>query len=287
MSFHGFGDVAERLRRATVQVRAGGRGCGSGVVWSADGRIVTNAHVVAAGRPEVELWNGRRVASRVIAEDRGRDLALLQADTAQADTGSPAAAQTGDSSLLRVGELVVAVGNPFGFTGAVSTGTIHSVGTFRGLGARNWVASDVRLAPGNSGGPLANARGELVGVNTMIAGGLAFSIPSNAVAQFVGRAADRHAALGVVVQPVPLDGESGQIGVLVLEIVRDSAAERASLLPGDVLIAVSGRRFRSLDDFENALYASRTGLLEVEFRRGGAARSRSVMVRMAMAARAA
>jgi len=282
VSFHGFGDVAERLRRATVQVRAGGRGCGSGVVWSADGRMVTNAHVVAAGRAEIELWNGRRVAARVIAADRGRDLALLQADT-----GSPAAAQTGDSSLLRAGELVVAVGNPFGFTGAVSTGTIHSVGTFRGLGARNWVASDVRLAPGNSGGPLANARGELVGVNTMIAGGLAFSIPSNAVAQFVGRAADQHAALGVVVQPVPLEGESGQIGVLVLEIVRDSAAERASLLPGDVLIAVSGRRFRSLDDFENALYVSRTGLLEVEFRRGGAARSRSVMVRMAMAARAA
>jgi len=244
--------------------------------------MVTNAHVVAAGRAEIELWNGRRVAARVIAADRGRDLALLQADT-----GSPAAAQTGDSSLLRAGELVVAVGNPFGFTGAVSTGTIHSVGTFRGLGARNWVASDVRLAPGNSGGPLANARGELVGVNTMIAGGLAFSIPSNAVAQFVGRAADQHAALGVVVQPVPLEGESGQIGVLVLEIVRDSAAERASLLPGDVLIAVSGRRFRSLDDFENALYVSRTGLLEVEFRRGGAARSRSVMVRMAMAARAA
>lgn len=286
MSFRGFGDVAERLRRATVQVRAGGRGCGSGVVWSADGRIVTNAHVVAAGRPEVELWNGRRVAARVIAADRGRDLALLQADTAQADTGS-AAAQTGDSSLLRVGELVVAVGNPFGFTGAASTGTIHSVGTFRGLGARNWVASDVRLAPGNSGGPLANARGELVGVNTMIAGGLAFSIPSNAVAQFVGRAADRHAALGVVVQPVPLDGESERIGVLILEIVSDSAAERASLLPGDVLIAVSGRRFRALDDLENALYASRTGLLEVEFRRGGAARSRSVMVRMMMAARAA
>jgi len=282
VSFHGFGDVAERLRRATVQVRAGGKGCGSGVLWGADGRIVTNAHVVAAGRPVIELWNGRRVASRVLAADRGRDLALLQADTDGA-----AAVQPGDSSLLRAGELVVAVGNPFGFTGAVSTGTVHSVGTFRGLGARNWVASDVRLAPGNSGGPLANARGELVGINTMIAGGLAFSIPSNNVAKFVARSNDPHAGLGIVARPVPLAGDSAGIGVLVLEIVPDSPAERASLLPGDVLIALTGQRFHSLDDFENALSASRTGLLEVEFRRGGGARSRSVMVRMAMAARAA
>ena len=282
MGFHGFGDVAERLRRATVQVRSGGRGSGSGVVWSADGRIVTNAHVVAAGHPELELWDGRRTTSRVLAADRARDLALLQTDT-----GGAAAVRTGDSSLLRAGELAIAVGNPFGFTGAVSTGTIHSVGTFRGLGARSWVASDVRLAPGNSGGPLANARGELVGLNTMIAGGLAFSIPSNAVAQFIRRASNRHSGLGVVARPVPLEGDSGRIGVLLLEIDRDSAAERASLLPGDVLIAAGGRRFQSLDDFETAIYTSPDGLLEIEFRRGGDGRTRTVVARMAMAARAA
>ena len=282
MSFPGFGDIAERLRRVTVQVRAGGGGCGSGVVWSAGGRIVTNAHVLAGGCPEIELWNGRRVAARVLTANPGRDLALLQADI-----GGATAARAGDSSLLRPGESVIAVGNPFGFTGAASAGTIHSVGAFRGLGARTWVASDVRLAPGNSGGPLANARGELVGINTMIASGLAFSIPSSAVAQFVARVTDPASGLGIVARPVPLKGDSGWIGVLILEIAPDSPAERASLLPGDVLIALGGRRFRSLDGFENALYASQPELLAIEFHRGGDARSRSVVAQMMTPARAA
>src|SRR5579864_5969612 len=170
------GEVIERLRRSTVQVRAGGSGCGSGVVWRAEGQVVTNAHVLSESRtgpkerPEarlgIELWTGRKVAARVLKSDRRRDLALLQIDSEALSI-----AAQGDSDALRPGELVIAVGSPFGFTGAVSTGVIHSVGPLRGFRERPWVASDVRLAPGNSGGPLANARGEIIGINTMIAGG--------------------------------------------------------------------------------------------------------------------
>ncbi len=154
-----FGDVVEKLRRSTVQVGGGG----SGVIWSPDGNIITNAHVVEgapdrSGAVEVQLWDGRRLSGSVVKKDRRRDLALLQVQA----SGLPAALP-GDSNALRVGELVIAVGNPLGFIGAASTGVVHKVDN------RSWVVSQLRLAPGNSGGPLANARGELVGINTMIA----------------------------------------------------------------------------------------------------------------------
>jgi serine protease Do len=178
-----FGDVVEKLRRSTVQV---GRG-GSGVIWSRDGKIVTNAHVVeGAGRSgvvDVELWDGRRLSGEILRTNRRRDLAVLQVES----SGLPAAV-AGDSNSLRVGELVIAVGNPLGFIGAASTGVVHKVDN------RSWVVSQLRLAPGNSGGPLADARGEVVGINTMIAGGLAFAIPSDSVTQFLARLPIRRGA---------------------------------------------------------------------------------------------
>ncbi len=198
----GFGEVIEKLRRSTVQVKAGRHSGGSGVVWSPDGQIVTNAHVVeGAATAEVELWDGGRFAARIGKKDRRRDLALLEVDV----SGLTAAA-SGDSNALRVGELVIAVGNPMGFIGAASTGVVHRVEY------RSWVVSRLRLAPGNSGGPLANARGEVVGINTMIAGGLAFAIPSKSVAQFLRTPLD-DSGLGVVVRPM-------QAGLLVLEVIR-------------------------------------------------------------------
>jgi serine protease Do len=270
-----FGEVTERLRRVTVQVLAGENSRGSGVVWSADGQVVTNAHVLPESRIQVELWNGRKLAARVRKSDRRRDLASLQLDAEGLITALP-----GDSDALRPGELVIAVGSPFGFTGAVSTGVIHSLGTLAGFAARCWVISDVRLAPGNSGGPLANARGEVIGLNTMIAGGLALAIPSRSVAQFLARPAKGETYLGVTARPVLWERNSGRVGFLVLEIAPQSPAERASLLLGDLLVSAAGRPFRSAEDLEDALRSSRDGQLEIEFRRGASQQIRKVVAQV-------
>jgi serine protease Do len=258
-----FGEVVERLRRSTVQVTARRRGGGSGVIWSRDGRIVTNAHVVegSAGGVEVQLWDGRRLPGKIAARDRRRDLAVVQVDA----SGLPSAAP-GDSMALRTGELVIAVGNPFGFIGAASTGVVHRAG-------QDWVISQLRLAPGNSGGPLANARGEVVGINTMIAGGLAFAVPSRAVERILNREPDAPIGLGVVVRPI-------RTGLIVLEVVPDSPAERASLLQGDVLVGAGGRRLQSADDLGVAIHASRGGILELQFHRAGSGNVRTVAVRI-------
>src|SRR5438270_11066313 len=115
----GFGEIAERLRRSTAQVFAGDRAIGSGVVWSADGAILTNAHVARGSAVRVELWDGRRFSAAVTARDARRDLALLRIS---ADGLEPATA--GDSAALRPGELVMAIGSPLGFAGALSTGVV-------------------------------------------------------------------------------------------------------------------------------------------------------------------
>ncbi|MBI4910797.1 MAG: trypsin-like peptidase domain-containing protein [Acidobacteria bacterium] len=186
-------DRIEQLRHCTVRilfapaVNARG-GSGSGVITESTGWIVTNAHVIQNNQPMVELHDGRRFPARVVAFARRHDLALLKIDT----LGLPAA-ELGDSSRLRPGEMVIAAGNPLGFTGAVSTGVVHTVGPLRGAGPNNWVQADVRLAPGNSGGPLADALGRVIGINTMVARGLALAIPSNVVRDFL-RAGVRKAA---------------------------------------------------------------------------------------------
>jgi serine protease Do len=262
-----FGEVVEKLRRITVQVR----GSGSGVIWSSDGKIVTNAHVVegAGSVVEVELWDGRRPQGRVVNRNRRCDLAVLQIEA----SGLPAAI-AGDSSLLRVGELVIAVGNPLGFIGAASTGVVH------GVAHGAWVVSQLRLAPGNSGGPLANARGEVIGINTMLAGAFAFAVPSRSVTRFLNGPTSADPQLGVVVRPIPA-------GLIVLEVIPRSAADRASLLQGDILVGANGKPFRSAQDLEIAITASPGTILELQFRRGASPNIRSVAVPMAPATRAA
>lgn len=274
----GFGDVAESLRRSTVQVlgEGVGRGAGSGIIWKSDGQVLTNAHVITGGA-QVELSDGRRFPARVIRQDRRRDLALLQISAS-----GLAAANIGDSGALRAGELAIAVGNPLGFTGAVSTGVIQAVGPLAGFGLRHWVQTDVRLAPGNSGGPLANARGDVIGVNTMIAqqGGqrmMALAIPSAEAVRFLSKASGPPRTLGVTVRPVPLR-EDQQIGLLILEIDQGGAADQASLLPGDILIGVGDQRFTAVEDLEDALDAAPNGLLKLAFRRGGGKQDRSTAV---------
>jgi len=279
-----FGEVVEKLRRSTVQVKAHRNGSGSGVIWSRDGRIVTNAHVVegeSAGTVEVEFWDGRRLPGRIVNRDRRRDLAVLQVEGANFLPAIP-----GDSNALRAGELVIAVGNPWGFTGAASTGVVHRVtseGPLRGFDNRAWVVSQLRLAPGNSGGPLANARGEVVGINTMLAGGLAFAIASHTVAQFLRASLNEQAGLGVVVRPVLVELSRRQIGLLVLEVIPHSPAERASLLQGDILLGAGGKRFEAVQDLEMAIHASRGGILRLQFRRSASGNIRTVAAQMAAA----
>jgi serine protease Do len=187
----GFGEIAEALRRSTVQVsgHGRGRGGGSGVVWSADGLILTNAHVASAAEAEVELWDGRRFQARVVSRDPRRDLATLRISATGLDAATP-----GNSEGLRPGELAIAMGNPWGFAGALSAGVIHSIGKLPGMGDQRWIRASVQLAPGNSGGPLANAYGHVVGINTAIVNGLGVAVPGSAVLDFLRLAARAEAA---------------------------------------------------------------------------------------------
>jgi serine protease Do len=174
----GFSEVAERLLRSTVQIlnRSGG---GSGVVWDSTGHILTNAHVLRDDEAYVIDAQGRRFRARMVRRDRSHDLALLETGLAL----DPA--PIGDSAKLRAGELVIAAGNPLGVPRAIALGTIHATGS-NGFGFSNdWIQADIRLAPGNSGGPLANAAGEVIGINTMIYSGLGLAIPSNEAGAFV------------------------------------------------------------------------------------------------------
>ena len=170
-------EVAERLGHVTVRVREGDTGEGSGVVLHSRGLVVTNAHV-ARRRPTVVLRDGRALPARVLAWDPELDLAVLDVEAA----GLPAA-EIGDARTLRVGALVLAIGHPFGLARALSVGVVHSLGA--GDGGLRVIRADLRLAPGNSGGPLADARGRVVGINTMIAGGLAVAAPIHLVEQFL------------------------------------------------------------------------------------------------------
>lgn len=281
MAPQGFGEVAERLRRSTVQVlqinQRGSRerGSGSGVIWTSDGLIVTNAHVARDERARVELWDGRSFEADVTARHPRRDLASLRIRT----TGLPGA-DSGDSTALRAGELVLAVGNPFGFIGALTTGVVHGFGPLRGLGRQDWVQAAIRLAPGNSGGPLADARGRVIGINTMIVqGGLALAVPSHAVSDFLKRGSPGP-SLGVVVQPVPIRNDSS-VGLLVLEVLPNGPAAAASLFAGDLLTGANGRSFRSVDDLGEALDSAGSNAVALQFLRGDRRARREVTVRLA------
>src|SRR5260370_16855334 len=151
MAITGLGEIAEKLRRSTVLLRGGHRGSGSGVIWNGDGLIVTNAHVARSSPACVQLCDGREFEATVTARDLHRDLASLRINASGLPAATPA-----DSAQIRPGELVIAVGNPLGFVGALTTGVVHAVGPIRGFGAQSCVQVGVRLAPGNSGGPLAH-----------------------------------------------------------------------------------------------------------------------------------
>lgn len=215
-------ELAQLLQRSTVEIRSGRRGVGSGVIWSSDGAIVTNFHVVGRASPNVRLSDGREFQAEIHRRHLGRDLALLRIEARDLPS-----ATIGDSSRLRPGQIVVAAGNPLGVAGAITTGIIHATGE------RQWIQADVRLAPGNSGGMLADARGHVIGINTMIYGGLALAVPSNTAAAFArGENIDRP-LLGIHMQHVEMKGAPA---LLILQVESGSLAARHGLMLGDVLL---------------------------------------------------
>ncbi|MFL5615470.1 MAG: S1C family serine protease [Gemmatimonadaceae bacterium] len=178
--------LSTRLRRFTVRISTQGSrvgGVGAGIVWgtTAGALVVTNAHVVPAQRSElvVQTSSGVEVKARVIARDRERDLAALM--IVEPPDEWPAPATIGDARRLRVGEIVVALGHPLGVDGALSVGVVHAMPN----GDDPLVRADIRLAPGNSGGPLATLDGEVIGVNCMIVRGLGIAIPAGVAEAFV------------------------------------------------------------------------------------------------------
>ncbi len=296
--------VAERLRHSTVQVRSRRYGGGSGVIWNPDGLIITNFHVVPRERATVELSDGRIFEAVVTAQDPQQDLAALRVEA-----NDLPAAIIGDSDTLRVGELVLAVGNPLGLVGALTTGIIHTVSSTstpkQGISEEKiltphspfptphsplpiphsllptpqpWIIADVQLAPGNSGGPLTNAQGQVIGINTMIVGGLALAVPSNAVERFLQ--GGRLPYLGVTLRPVPVVLENKRLlGLLVLDVAFGSLAMAANLQIGDVLIGVCGQRFNSPSDLTSVLWHAAPGdLLPIEFLRNGKLYDRTVVL---------
>jgi serine protease Do len=240
------------------------------VIWDAQGTVITNAHVVGGGAHSVELWDGRSFRADVTAKDDQRDLAKLKLDT------SGLLAAKFRHRPVRPGELVIAVGNPLGFTGALTTGVVHAAGPFSRLGRRPWVQAAIRLAPGNSGGPLADAEGHVVGINTMIvSNGIALAIPSATVADFLQNGASPR--LGVAVRPVRLDRHNN-IGLLILSVDQGSPAEQASLLIGDLLIGTDRARFTVPADLADAIAESRSHRLKLHFYRGNREQEREVVV---------
>ena len=249
-------------------------GTGSGFVIAPDGFILTNRHVVhGAGRLEATLADGRVFGASLVGEDPETDLAVIRIDASQLAHG-----HLGDSKRVRVGHIAVAIGSPFGFHQTVTAGVVSALGrSMRSQSGRlidNVIQTDAALNPGNSGGPLANSRGEIIGVNTAIilpAQGICFAIASN-TAEFVaawlikeGRI--RRSWIGVAGQDVPIHRRVVRYhrltvdhGVLVAGIEPGSPATRAGLREGDVIVAFAGEPVSGIDELHRHLVAEAIGI---------------------------
>jgi serine protease Do len=266
----GYGRIADELRQVTVQVLDDRDGStGSGVI-TGPSTVVTNAHVVRTKRLYIRTAAGAVVRATLVKHDRARDLAVLNV------AGVPLSQSAGglvETSSLRPGETAIAVGHPLGFIGAVSVGSIRSVGPVPGLGDRTWVQAAIRLAPGNSGGPLADIHGRIIGINAMVVNGVGLAVPSEAVQRVLSATPPFH--LGVTVRPAQL--LDGTRGMLILDIEPESPASRASLLPGDLISGIDTARTPGVEALETALGragAENRNSVVVHFRRGGNVRER-------------
>ncbi len=263
--------AAGRTRSGEPRERRGG---GSGFVFTPDGLILTNSHVVHdARRIEVTLADGRRMPATAIGDDAASDLAVVRVD----EPGLTAAA-LGDSQQLRVGQLVVAIGNPYGFQSTVTAGVVSALGrslrSYSGRLIDDVIQTDAALNPGNSGGPLVDSAGRVVGVNTatiLPAQGICFAIGIN-TAKFVasrllrdGRI--RRSYIGVSAQTVPVHRRVVRFydlvkesGALVLSVEENSPAKRAGLRDGDIIVALEGKPVAGVDDLHRVLTDVRVGV---------------------------
>jgi S1-C subfamily serine protease len=267
--------VAERMTPSVVSIRVSAdngngkapQGAGSGFVIAPDGFIVTNHHVVekAAG-VDVVFTDGRELSARVVGSDPSTDLALLRVPE-----GGLVPVAIGRSEALRVGQLVIAIGNPLGFQSTVSTGVVSALGrNLRGQSGRlieNVIQTDVALNPGNSGGPLVDSRGRVVGVNTAMirmAQGLCFAIPSSTmtwvVSELMTDGRVHRAVLGIVGQNRPVNRRLQReyhlieaTAVEIVSLVENGPAQRAGLRERDVILAMDGRGVSSIDDLQRFL----------------------------------
>jgi S1-C subfamily serine protease len=269
--------AADRVGPAVLHLQveaANGRGgAGSGVVFTPDGYVLTNSHVVAgAKRLQATFPDGRVLAASLVGDDPDTDLAVLRLAGEASDF-----ARLGDARKLRVGQLVIAIGNPFGFQATVTAGVVSALG--RSLRARsgrlidNVIQTDAALNPGNSGGPLVTAAGEVVGINTAIiamAQGICFSISANTVefvaARLIRDGRVKRSYIGLSGQNVVLPRRvvrfhdlARDSGVRVEATAADGAARQAGLLPGDIIVGFAGEPVGAVDELHRLLTEERVG----------------------------
>ena len=267
------GDPFEQFFRqyGEQQPRRSVRSMGSGFIINSAGHIVTNNHVVEnATEIMVKLSDGREFTAKVIGRDPKTDLALLKVEA----TGLPTIA-LGDSSEIKVGEPVMAIGNPFGLEQTVTTGIVSATGRVIGQGPYDdFVQTDASINPGNSGGPLINARGQAIGINAAIFSqtggsvGIGFAIPSNQAKTVVAQLAETghvsRSYLGVSIQPLTQDlakgfGLSEAKGALVASVTDDSPAMKAGIKAGDVIVEYDGRKVGSSDELPKLVAVTPAG----------------------------
>jgi len=255
------------------------RGGGSGFVFTPDGLILTNSHVVHdAVRIAVAMADGRRIPATLIGDDPASDLAVIRLDQPRFDDPGLTAAALGDSQRLRVGQIVIAIGAPYGFQSTVTAGVVSALGrslrSYSGRLIDDVIQTDASLNPGNSGGPLVDSAGRVVGVNTatiLPAQGICFAIGIN-TAKFVasrllrdGRL--RRSYIGVSAQTVPVHRRvvrfydlPKEMGVMVQSVEDGSPAKRAGLREGDVIVALEGQPVAGVDDLHRLLTDLRVGV---------------------------
>jgi serine protease Do len=266
----------ETVQPGIVQVRTEQRGGGTGVIWHSDGRIITNNHVVGSdtANVQVHLSDGRTLPAKVLHRNPQLDLALLQVHA-----GNLHPLPAGDSDKLRIGEWVFAIGHPWGQRWALTAGIVSTIRSLKIADdlATSYIQSDVRLAPGNSGGPLLDADGNVVGINAMIFGGdLSVAIPSNVVRAWLAELPRRRVMLGAELQTIELSGVISQSlqpqrssGLLVVG-TRAREEYLTDLLVGDILLDVAGKPVSDVATLRQILQQYREGdAVPMHILRGG------------------
>jgi S1-C subfamily serine protease len=267
---------AGRGRSGEPRERQGG---GSGFVFTPDGLILTNSHVVHdAKRIQVSLADGRRFPAHTIGDDPATDLAVIRMDVPDHEASNLVTAPLGDSQKLRVGQLAIAIGNPYGFQYTVTAGVVSALGrslrSYSGRLIEDVIQTDASLNPGNSGGPLVTSDGQVVGVNTatiMGAQGLCFAIGINTAKFVAGRLLRegriRRSYIGVEAQTTPLHRRlvrfydlPQESGVVVISVEDASPGRKAGLREGDVIIALDGKPVAGVDDLHRLLTDARVGM---------------------------